>query len=47
MPGKRDDHTCNLYEDSMILFGGYEDGVRSNELIRYTFETFKWTKIKV
>lgn len=28
MPGHRDDHTCNLYEENMILFGGYESGVR-------------------
>jgi len=45
MPGFRDDHTCNLYEDTIVLFGGYETGVRTNDLLSYKFETFKWTKL--
>jgi N-acetylneuraminic acid mutarotase len=45
-PGQRDDHTCNLYDEQMILFGGYESGVRKNDLLSYKFEGFKWTKIQ-
>jgi N-acetylneuraminic acid mutarotase len=45
MPEQRDDHTCNLYEDSMLLFGGYKNGVRTNELLSFKFEGSKWSEL--
>lgn len=43
--GHRDDHTCNLYEDTMILFGGYKSGTRVNDILSFKFEACKWTDL--
>jgi N-acetylneuraminic acid mutarotase len=39
LPITRDEHTAVLNENegSMIIFGGFSDGSRTNELIKYTF----------
>lgn len=47
MPQGRDDHTCCMYNDEIILFGGYEDGRRTNDILRYKITQHKWTKQKV
>jgi N-acetylneuraminic acid mutarotase len=41
--GQRDDHTCNIFNDTMVLFGGYKNGVRANDVLTFRFETGKWT----
>lgn len=28
-----------------MLFGGYEQGVRQNDLLQYRFQEFKWTNL--
>lgn len=44
-PLTRDEHTSNLYENSMIIFGGFTNGYRVNELHRYYFNENKWEKL--
>jgi len=39
MPVTRDEHTANLFENSMIIFGGFEAGERVNTIYRFTFST--------
>lgn len=43
----RDEHTAviNNEEQSMIIFGGFKEGVRTNEMLRYTFATNRWTPV--
>ena len=31
----------------MIIFGGFADGQRTNELIKYSFQENKWGKIEI
>jgi hypothetical protein len=39
IPSTRDEHTSVIYETdkSMIVFGGFVKGTRSNEIIKYSF----------
>ena len=32
VPATRDEHTCSIYGNSMIIFGGFVDGVRTNDV---------------
>ena len=32
VPESRDEHTCNIYGASMIIFGGFVNGVRTNDV---------------
>lgn len=43
----RDEHTAVVYEDSMIIFAGFEDGIRTNSMYRYYFLENKWEKVNV
>lgn len=47
LPITRDEHSAvfNLNDNSMIIFGGFSDGMRTNEAIRYSFAENKWTNI--
>lgn len=48
VPISRDEHTALLYENSMIVFGGFaESGERVNEIYRYYFKENKWEKVLV
>ena len=38
----RDEHSAIIYEGSMIIFGGFVNGVRSNEIYRYYFNDNRW-----
>ena len=39
-------HTAVVYNDSMYVFGGYDNfGSGSNDLYRYVFKTNKWHKV--
>ena len=31
----------------MVIFGGFEDGERTDEIISYNLKTNQWTKIKL
>jgi hypothetical protein len=43
----RDEHTAviNNEEQSMIIFGGFKEGIRTNEMLRYTFSTNRWSPV--
>lgn len=45
----RDEHTCVVYENegSMIVFGGFLNGQRTNEIIKYFFQENRWVKVNV
>jgi N-acetylneuraminic acid mutarotase len=43
LPHTRDEHSCILYGDSMIIFGGFSFGQRTNDVYAYNFNTNKWT----
>lgn len=45
----RDEHTAVLDEasNSMVIFGGFEDGERTNEVVSYNLKTNQWTKVKL
>jgi len=45
----RDEQTAVLYENenSMIVFGGFMLGQRTNEIVKYFFQENKWVKINV
>jgi N-acetylneuraminic acid mutarotase len=47
LPMTRDEHTAVAYENdqSMIIFGGFMSGVRTNEIIKYIFPENRWAKI--
>jgi N-acetylneuraminic acid mutarotase len=47
VPVTRDDHTAVLYEGSMVIFGGFVDGERTNDIYRYYFKDNKWEKVAV
>jgi N-acetylneuraminic acid mutarotase len=32
VPSSRDEHTCNIYESSMVIFGGFVNGIRTNDV---------------
>jgi hypothetical protein len=48
-PETRDEHTACFYESetSMILFGGFMRGVRTNELDKFLFQENRWVKVNV
>mmetsp|Transcript_11670 Transcript_11670/g.11589 ORF Transcript_11670/g.11589 Transcript_11670/m.11589 type:complete len:172 (+) Transcript_11670:112-627(+) len=46
IPNNRDEHTANVYENSMIVFGGFSNGERTNEIYRYYFKENKWEYVK-
>lgn len=45
LPGEREGHSCCLVDDTMILFGGFETGERTNDIIRYNFQSHRWTRL--
>lgn len=42
IPISRDDHTSLVYENSMIVFGGFVEGERTNDIYRYHFRENLW-----
>ena len=44
-PVTRDEHSCVLYHDSMVVFGGFSQGERTNEIFRYHFKTNQWERL--
>ena len=43
-PNTRDEHSCAIYNDSMVVFGGFANGERTNEIFQYHFKTNQWEK---
>jgi Kelch motif len=47
IPKTRDEHSASLYEsNSMVIFGGFVNGVRNNDVYKFTFITRKWELLK-
>jgi len=46
-PDSRDEHTACFYESeaSMIIFGGFIKGVRTNEMDKFLFQENRWVKL--
>jgi N-acetylneuraminic acid mutarotase len=44
-PYTRDEHTCLVYQDYMVVFGGFAFGERTNSIYKYTFSKNTWEKI--
>jgi hypothetical protein len=45
-PTARGQHSCSLYKNKMIVFGGATEFDFSSEIFEYNFETFDWRKIE-
>lgn len=45
LPKTRDEHTAVLHGASMVIFGGFSYGDRTNELFRYHFGSSQWEKL--
>ena len=47
LPATRDEHTAVVFENesSMIVFGGFCNGERTNEAVKYLFQENRWVKI--
>lgn len=46
VPASRDEHSAVLDGDSMLIFGGYLDLQRTNDLFRYHFKENRWEKVE-
>ena len=44
-PLSRDEHSCCIYGDSMIIFGGFAQGEKCNDIFQYHFKSNMWEKI--
>ena len=47
LPKTRDEHSCVIHNDSMIIFGGFAFGERTNTIFRYSFMRNIWEQIHV
>ena len=49
LPVTRDEHTAVIDENehSMIVFGGFLNGQRTNEIAKYLFQENKWVKVTI
>lgn len=46
VPLPRDEHTGNLYQNSLITFGGFVEGERTNQIHKFNFSNSKWETVK-
>jgi N-acetylneuraminic acid mutarotase len=45
LPGGREGHTLCLHEEQIILFAGFKDGNKVNDLVKFSVSSSKWTDI--
>jgi N-acetylneuraminic acid mutarotase len=45
-PKTRDEHSACYYDNSMIIFGGFVNGLRTNQVYRFHFLSKKWELLK-
>lgn len=45
MPITRDEHSCIVYYDSMVVFGGFMFGKRTNSIFMYHFKANTWEEV--
>lgn len=46
IPCQRSLHAASLYENKMIIFGGYDGHVRVNDFYEFNLQTLKWSEIQ-
>lgn len=47
-PPIRDDHTAVICgHNSMVVFGGFVDGERTNDILRYHFKENRWEVVEI
>ena len=46
VPSTRDEHSTSLYENTMIIFGGFEAGERVNTIFKFHFAAKKWEQVR-
>lgn len=44
-PRTREEHSCVIYNDSMVVFGGFAFGERTNSIFKYHFKQNAWEMI--
>ena len=44
-PVTRDEHSCIVYDDSLIVFGGFSVGEKTNSIFKYHFRSNTWEQI--
>jgi hypothetical protein len=44
-PHTRDEHSCVLYDNTMVIVGGFAYGERTNDIFQYFFKTNTWEKV--
>jgi hypothetical protein len=42
IPDARDEHTADVFQNSMYVFGGFQNGMRCNSMMRYSFPESRW-----
>ena len=48
IPQGRDDHSCAVYNNQMVVFGGFTtDGEPSNDLFKFYFNENRWERIYI
>ena len=45
LPHTRDEHSCVIHKDTMLVFGGFAFGERTNTIYRYHFKMNQWEQI--
>ena len=45
LPMTRDEHSCVIHDDSMVVFGGFMFGERTNSIFKYHFRKNQWEQI--
>ena len=46
LPRTREEHSCVIYNDSMVIFGGFAFGERTNSIFKYSFKQKTWEQIR-
>jgi N-acetylneuraminic acid mutarotase len=44
LPITRDEHSSFIYNDYMVIFGGFAFGERTNDIYKFHFKTNSWEK---
>jgi hypothetical protein len=42
LPMPRDEHTAIIFEDNMVIFGGFVDGEHVNQTFKFNIKTETW-----
>lgn len=45
LPITRDEHTCVVYDNSLVIFGGFKFGEKTNTMFRYHINSNTWEQI--